>query len=66
MQYNTSNLLHFVISHRPYLAERAIFTDRFGKVVILKRATTTQCTGNWCYPRENVNYGQTMTEALRW
>lgn len=51
-------------SKRPFLAVRAIITARDGKVLILKRADTTLGGGKWCLPGGNIEYGQTVAEAL--
>lgn len=49
---------------RPFLAVRAIFTGRDGKVLILRRADTTLGGGKWCLPGGNIEYGQTVAEAV--
>jgi len=51
-------------SYRPFLAVRAIITDKDGKVLILKRANTIQGDGKWCLPGGNIEYGQTAAEAM--
>jgi 8-oxo-dGTP diphosphatase len=51
-------------SNRPYLAVRAIITDGSGRVLILKRANTSQGDGKWCLPGGNIEYGQTTGEAM--
>jgi mutator protein MutT len=51
-------------SNRPFLAVRAIITNEDGKVLILKRSNTFQGDGKWCLPGGNIEYGQTVAEAL--
>jgi 8-oxo-dGTP diphosphatase len=51
-------------SNRPHIAVRAIITNSEGKVLILKRAGTRHGNGKWCLPGGNVEYGQTINEAV--
>ena len=51
-------------SKRPFLAVRAIITDKDRKVLILKRSDTIQGNGKWCLPGGNIEYGQTAAEAM--
>jgi 8-oxo-dGTP diphosphatase len=51
-------------SNRPYLAVRAVITDESGRVLVLKRAKTKHGNGKWCLPGGNVEYGQTINEAV--
>jgi len=51
-------------SNRPYLAVRAIISNESGKVLILKRAGTKHGNGEWCLPGGNVEYGQTVLDAV--
>jgi mutator protein MutT len=51
-------------SKRPHLAVRAIIVDDNGKVLILRRADTTLGGGKWCLPGGNIEYGQTVGEAV--
>ena len=51
-------------SNRPYLAVRAIINSKDGKVLILKRAGDTLGGGKWCLPGGNIEYGQTVAEAV--
>ena len=51
-------------SSRPYLAVRAIITNDYRKVLILKRSNTIQGDGKWCLPGGNIEYGQTAIEAM--
>ena len=51
-------------SNRPHIAVRAIITNARGKVLILKRAGTKHGNGKWCLPGGNVEYGQTINEAV--
>jgi 8-oxo-dGTP diphosphatase len=50
--------------NRPFLAVRAIITNENGKVLILKRSNTIKANGKWCLPGGNVEYGQTIKEAV--
>ena len=49
---------------RPYLAVRALISNESGDVLILKRAGTKHGNGKWCLPGGNVEYGQTITDAV--
>ena len=51
-------------SKRPYMAVRAIIVNDIGKVLILRRAETTLGGGKWCLPGGNIEYGQTVAEAV--
>jgi 8-oxo-dGTP pyrophosphatase MutT (NUDIX family) len=51
-------------SRRPNVAVRAIIANAEGKVLILKRADTKHGNGKWCLPGGNVEYGQTINEAV--
>jgi len=51
-------------SNRPYLAVRAIISNESGDVLILKRAGTKHGNGKWCLPGGNVEFGQTITDAV--
>ena len=50
---------------RPFLAVRAIIANNDGKVLILKRANTLHGDGKWCLPGGNVEYGQSVQEAVK-
>ncbi|HBC78554.1 MAG TPA: hypothetical protein DEO60_15255 [Bacteroidales bacterium] len=52
-------------SNRPYLAVRAIISNDSGRVLILKRAGTKHGNGKWCLPGGNVEYGQSVQEAVK-
>ena len=49
---------------RPYMAVRAIIVNDNGKVLILKRADDTLGGGKWCLPGGNIEYDQTVAEAV--
>jgi len=57
-------LKSMIKSKRPFLAVRAIITDKDRKVLILKRSDTIQGNGKWCLPGGNIEYGQTAAEAM--
>jgi len=53
-----------VKTDRPYLAVRAIIPDGTGKILILKRAGESCCSGEWCLPGGSIEYGQTAVDAV--
>lgn len=50
---------------RPVPVVRLIIPDRAGRVLLLRRARTAYGEGGWCLPGGKVDYGETVTEAVR-
>ena len=57
--------MNYEKTKRPFLAVRAIIANDDGKVLILKRANTLHGDGKWCLPGGNVEYGQSVQEAVK-
>jgi 8-oxo-dGTP diphosphatase len=43
---------------------RAIISDAGGRVLLLRRASSTHENGGWCLPGGKVDYGQTIMDSL--
>ena len=47
----------------PVPVVRLIVTDPNGRVLIVKRETTSHAKGGWCLPGGKVDYGETVAQA---
>ena len=51
-------------SNRPFLAVRTIISDDHDRVLLIKRTNTEQGLGKWCLPGGNIEYDQSVSEAV--
>jgi 8-oxo-dGTP diphosphatase len=48
----------------PVSVVRAIVVDEDGRVLLLKRRSSSQGGGKWCLPGGKIDYGQTVEKAI--
>ena len=48
----------------PVPVVRLIITDPLGRVLIMKRDSTSHAKGGWCLPGGKVDYGETVADAV--